>query len=81
MELAPSLSVGLAKLCAVAHSTTTDNAELMRQELKRVFYVTPTNYIELLKGYGEILRSKRQEVDSQRNKLRNGLSKLDEARG
>jgi dynein heavy chain len=48
----------------------------MRQELKRVFYVTPTNYVELLKGYGKILKENRLKVDTQRTKLRNGLSKL-----
>jgi dynein heavy chain len=52
----------------------------MKTELKRVFYVTPTNYIELLKGYGKILAEKRKKVDQQRTKLRTGLSKLDDAR-
>lgn len=80
MELGDELSDGLAKLCAVAHSSTTDQAEAMKNELKRVFYVTPTNYIELLKGYGEIIKGKRKDVDNQRNKLRNGLSRLDEAK-
>jgi hypothetical protein len=36
----------------------------MQQELKRIFYVTPTNYIELLKGYGEIIQDKRAKVDA-----------------
>lgn len=80
MELGQELEPGLARLCAVAHSSTTAMAEQMKRELKRVFYVTPTNYVELLKGYGEILRAKRTEVDAQRTKLRNGLSKLDDAR-
>ena len=80
MDLGAELEGGLAKLCAVAHSSTTANAEVMKQELKRVFYVTPTNYVELLKGYGEIIKAKRKEVDNQRSKLRNGLSRLDEAR-
>lgn len=53
---------GLAKLCCYAHSTVIDNATLMLKELKRIFYVTPTNYIELLKGYKQILGSKRKEV-------------------
>lgn len=43
---------GFAQLCCYTHQTTTDNADLMKQEIKRIFYVTPTNYIELLKGYG-----------------------------
>jgi dynein heavy chain len=76
MDLGEKVETGLAKLCAVAHSSTQDNADLMRQELKRVFYVTPTNYVELLKGYGAILKDKRLGVDTQRTKLRNGLSKL-----
>jgi len=45
------MHAGLADLCSYAHETTTDNATLMKEELKRVFYVTPTNYIELLRGY------------------------------
>jgi dynein heavy chain len=52
----------------------------MQQQLKRIFYVTPTNFVELLKGYGQIIKEKRTVVDNQRTKLRNGLSKLDGAR-
>ena len=74
------LEKGLSNLCAFAHIQTQDSAIQMQQQLKRIFYVTPTNYIELLKGYGEIIKQKRREVDNQRKKLRNGLSKLDEAR-
>jgi dynein heavy chain len=70
----------LAELCAYAHSTTQQSAERMQIELKRIFYVTPTNYLELLKGYNRILIEKRQAVDKQRNKLRSGLSKLDDAK-
>ena len=71
---------GLAVVCSYAHQTTTDNAALMQQQLKRIFYVTPTNFVELLKGYGQIIKEKRTVVDTQRIKLRNGLSKLDDAR-
>lgn len=80
MGLDPELNTGLADLCSVAQRSTTENAALMNQELKRIFYVTPTNYIELLKGYGTIIKEKRATVDSQRSKLRSGLRKLDEAR-
>jgi len=79
-DLGEGVGAGLADLCAYAHRTTTDNAMQMQQELKRIFYVTPTNYIELLKGYAQIITTKRKQVDDQRTKLRNGLSKLDEAR-
>lgn len=73
MDVQTDLKPGLAKLCGYAHATCIDNATLMEKELKRIFYVTPTNYIELLKGYNSILSSKRQEVGNQISKLRNGL--------
>jgi len=46
---------------------------MMEKELKRIFYVTPTNYIELLKGFDQIITTKRKEVGNQITKLRNGL--------
>jgi dynein heavy chain, axonemal len=80
MGLEPEIHQGLAVTCSYAHSTTNDSALSMQETLKRVFYVTPTNYVELLKGYGQILKDKRERVDNQRTKLRNGLDKLDQAR-
>lgn len=80
MGLEPEIHQGLAVTCSYAHSTCGDSALSMQETLKRVFYVTPTNYVELLKGYGQILKDKRERVDNQRTKLRNGLDKLDQAR-
>lgn len=51
----------------------------MKKELKRIFYVTPTNFIELLKGYEKILKLKQTEIGSQVIKLDTGLEKLDQA--
>lgn len=44
-----------------------------------MYYVTPTNYIELVKGYCELLNSKRAEIGGEIEKLGGGLGKLDEA--
>jgi dynein heavy chain, axonemal len=52
----------------------------MEKELKRIFYVTPTNFVELLKGFEKILAAKRKEVGVQIEKLRNGLGRLEDAR-
>jgi hypothetical protein len=51
----------------------------MKRELKRIFYVTPTNFIELLKGYEKILKQKQTEIGAQVIKLDTGLEKLDQA--
>ncbi len=39
-------------------------ADKMWKDLKRIYYVTPTNYIELVKGYSELLNFKREEIGS-----------------
>ena len=49
-------------------------------ELKRHNYVTPTNYLELVKGYNTLLEEKRSELGDSANKLGNGLAKLEESR-
>ena len=45
----------LAQQCAYSFAQATDFAGKMDAELRRIFYVTPTNYIELLKLYSKIL--------------------------
>ena len=45
----------------------------MLQELKRRFYVTPTNYIDLVTGYVAMLKGKQDEVGGEINKLKGGL--------
>jgi dynein heavy chain len=51
----------------------------MLQELKRLYYVTPTNYIELVKGYNDLLNDKNIEIGGVVQKLSLGLKKLDDA--
>ena len=49
-------------------------------ELRRYNYVTPTNYLELVKGYRALLAEKSSELGSSANKLANGLAKLEDAK-
>lgn len=54
-------------------------SDKMWKELKRLYYVTPTNYIQLVKGYCDLLNDKREEIGSEIKKLSGGLGKLDQA--
>jgi len=63
----------LAQQCGYSFAQANIFALRMESELRRIFYVTPTNFIELLKGYEKILVSKRTEIGTQATKLRNGL--------
>ena len=52
------------------------NPNPTQARLGRTNYVTPTNYLELVKGYCKLLKEKRATVGDQAAKLRNGLTKL-----
>jgi len=53
-----TLYASLAKFFGVAHTNVLGLTEKMLQQLKRRFYVTPTNYIELVTGYVDMLKQK-----------------------
>lgn len=70
----------LAQVFCRAHISVQDSAIRMGQELLRYTYVTPTNYLNLVAGYRRLLIEKRTQLGDAADKLRNGLSKLDESR-
>lgn len=45
----------------------------MFARLKRKYYVTPTNYIEFVTGYVEMLKNKQTELGKEIDKLLGGL--------
>ncbi|NIG61989.1 dynein heavy chain 2, axonemal-like [Pontoporia blainvillei] len=62
------------------HWSVAQYSQKMLLELRRHNYVTPTNYLELVSGYKNLLAEKRQELLDQANKLRMGLFKIEETR-
>lgn len=46
---------------------------------KRRYYVTPTNYLELVSGYSALLNDKQNEIGFEITKLQQGLKKLENA--
>ena len=48
-----------------------------KEKLMRYNYVTPTSYLELLSIFKTLLKKKRDQVGSLKNKLQNGLNKLE----
>ncbi|CAH0554837.1 unnamed protein product [Brassicogethes aeneus] len=74
------LKEAVASVFAIIHGSVCDYSRKMIDEMKRYNYVTPTNYLELVAGYKRMLADKRLETSTQANKLRNGLSKIDECK-
>ncbi|XP_008209980.1 dynein heavy chain 2, axonemal [Nasonia vitripennis] len=70
----------IASTFSLIHDTVSQFSRRMSVEMKRYNYVTPTNFLELVAGYKQMLGEKRLELSEQANKLRNGLFKLDDTR-
>eukprot|EP00931_Biecheleriopsis_adriatica_P088379 TRINITY_DN62713_c0_g1_i1.p1 TRINITY_DN62713_c0_g1~~TRINITY_DN62713_c0_g1_i1.p1 ORF type:complete len:1031 (+),score=254.49 TRINITY_DN62713_c0_g1_i1:369-3095(+) len=79
-ELEEHLRAPVAEVFGLSHTTVMQYSTRIYNEQKRMNYVTPTNYLELVQGYMSMLKEKQKELGSQADKLRNGLSKLDDAR-
>ena len=79
LELEPALKNKISTFFGNVHASVTTLADKMYEELRRRYYVTPTNYIELVSGYIDLLNLKRKEVQAEIRKLGTGLTKLEEA--
>ncbi|XP_033219684.1 dynein heavy chain 2, axonemal [Belonocnema kinseyi] len=71
---------GISSIFSLIQDTVSQFSKKMALELKRYNYVTPTNFLELVAGYKKMLAEKRQELADQANKLRSGLSKIDDTK-
>jgi dynein heavy chain len=74
------LKPSIATVFSIMQKSVGEYSKRMLTEMRRSNYVTPTNYLELVSGYKSLLYKKRQEIGDAANKLRNGLSKLDDTR-
>ncbi|CAF0978027.1 unnamed protein product [Adineta ricciae] len=70
----------IAQLFATMHTSVYHCSEEMWNEMRRRNYVTPSNFLELTTGYRKLLYEKRKELCDARDKLSNGLGKIEEAK-
>jgi dynein heavy chain len=61
------------------HQSVEETVIEFREVHRRISYVTPTSYLELLSMYKKILTTKRKENDFARNRLSKGLEVLAQA--
>lgn len=74
------LKKAVSQVFVSIHMSVVEQSARMIQEIKRYNYVTPTNYLELVTGYRELLKEKKRDIGNAAGKLKNGLSKLDDTR-
>ncbi|KAJ3267030.1 Dynein heavy chain 6, axonemal [Chytriomyces hyalinus] len=68
----------ISTMCVEIHASVGWMARKFYSELRRRYYTTPTSYLELINLYTSMLQEKRKELGSARDRLRNGLHKLEE---
>ncbi|KAJ3335866.1 Dynein heavy chain 2, axonemal [Gonapodya sp. JEL0774] len=73
-----SLRASVVQVFGTIHTSVAVTSAKMQQEIKRQNYVTPTNYLELVAGYGQLLKQQKSDLGQSCLRLRNGLEKLDE---
>ncbi|CAF1063283.1 unnamed protein product [Rotaria sordida] len=72
--------LSIAQIFATVHSSVYQCSIQMWDEMRRRNYVTPSNFLELTTGYRKLLYEKRKELCDARDKLTNGLGKIEEAK-
>lgn len=68
----------LAQACVEVHMTMDKLCDKFYQELRRKVYTTPKSYLDMVQLYLEMLAEKRNELETNRNRLVIGLQKLAE---
>ncbi|CAL1689869.1 unnamed protein product [Lasius platythorax] len=66
----------IVRICQYMHSSVIDASDRFLKELDRHNYVTPMSYLELLSSYSNLLKKKKDELNSSMIHLSTGLSKL-----
>lgn len=64
------------KMVQAFHTGTEDGAKKFQRELGRIYYVTPTSYLELIQTFKRLLDKKRTEVANLRDRYANGYQTL-----
>lgn len=76
VELDAQVREEIVDTCQYMHLSIAELSERMRNELRRINYVTPTSYLELIRSFKGSLASCRDQVNAQRRRYEIGLEKL-----
>ncbi|CAH1180440.1 unnamed protein product [Phaedon cochleariae] len=66
----------LANVCVAMHESVEDMTDRFYNEMRRHYYTTPSSYLELIKLYKVMLKTKIEKVTKTRDRIANGLKKL-----
>merc|ERR1719162_1637523 len=76
LEMDQKVREGCVEMCSLFHSETGKLAVKFRNELKRIYYATPTSFLELISTFKTLLGAKRKQVSDLIDKYEKGLDKI-----
>mmetsp|Transcript_20676 Transcript_20676/g.31602 ORF Transcript_20676/g.31602 Transcript_20676/m.31602 type:complete len:1097 (+) Transcript_20676:1528-4818(+) len=76
VDIAEDVRSSCSQMVQLFHTTTQDAAEKFKNELRRVYYVTPTSYLELISTFKALLDKKRSEVLALKERYASGFASL-----
>jgi dynein heavy chain len=69
---------GLSEMCMKIHTSVEAMADKFYESLRRRVYTTPKSYLDLISLYIKMLEEKRNELQVNKNRLSQGLKKLND---
>ena len=76
LEMDDTTRSGVVESCQFMHETVRELSAKMRREVKRINYVTPTSYLELIRCFKDNLAKCRDKIGAARSRYAVGLEKL-----
>jgi len=76
IEMAADVRAACVEMCSLFHGETAKLAVRFKDQLKRIYYATPTSFLELIQTFKTILAFKRRQVTDLKDKYEKGLEKI-----
>eukprot|EP00811_Abedinium_folium_P035742 NODE_850_length_2734_cov_2.148830.p1 GENE.NODE_850_length_2734_cov_2.148830~~NODE_850_length_2734_cov_2.148830.p1 ORF type:complete len:719 (-),score=245.98 NODE_850_length_2734_cov_2.148830:576-2732(-) len=67
---------GILDTFIVMHQSVEASSTKIKEMAKRIVYITPTSFLELITSFKKVLQLKREEVGTLKNRLQKGLDRL-----
>jgi len=80
LELEEKIRTNVVKIMVDAQVTVQELAAKFFEDLKRVYYVTPTSYLELINSFIAMLKKQRKAVQKAKWRYDMGLEKINDAK-
>jgi dynein heavy chain len=68
----------LAKMCPIIHGSIEKWSDTFFDELRRKFYISPKSYLDMIALYTDLLKIKRLDLSTAKDRFVNGLNKMEE---